>query len=251
MIRTLIIEDEEPAALRLEKLLKETEPEIEILGKIESVESAVRWLQENKQPDLIMLDIQLADGQCFDIFKKVKVDCFVIFTTAYDEYAIRAFELNSIDYLLKPFDRTKLAVSINKYKHLSSSKTNFDFHELINAIEHRKLSFKKRFAIPIGTRIKSVETADIAFFYSLEKNTFFGTFEGQEYPVDFSLDRLETLLDPELFFRINRQYLVNYHAIQKIYILSKSRLELDIRGYKEKMQVSAAKTHPFRLWLDK
>jgi DNA-binding LytR/AlgR family response regulator len=251
MIRTLIIEDEELAALRLEKLLKETDPEIEILGKLESVESAVKWLRENKHPDLLMLDIQLADGQSFDVFKKIEVDCFVIFTTAYDEYAIQAFKLNSIDYLLKPIDKAKLAASLIKFKNLSRSKTRFDFSDLIDAIEHQKSTFKKRFAISIGTKIKSVETNQIAFFYSLEKNTFLGTFEGQEYPVDFSLDRLETLLNPEVFFRINRQSIVNYHAILKIHVLSKSRLELDINGYNERMMVSSAKTHAFRLWIDK
>lgn len=251
MIRTLIIEDEEPAALRLEKLLKEIDPAIEILDRIESVYSAIQWLSENKQPDLMMLDIQLADGQSFEIFKKVRVDCFVIFTTAYDEYAIKAFELNSIDYLLKPVNKAKLAVSIEKYKKLSQSKSSFDFNELIHAIESKKSAYKKRFAIQIGTKIKSLETLEIAWFYSLEKNTFLGTFEGQEYPVDFSLDKLETMLDPEVFFRINRQYLINYSAILKIHVLSKSRLELEIKGYRERMLVSTAKAHAFRQWIDR
>jgi DNA-binding LytR/AlgR family response regulator len=251
MIRTLIIEDETPAANRLEKLLKEIDPGIEILDKLESVESAVEWFQENKQPDLLMLDIQLADGQSFDIFKKVKVDCFVIFTTAYDEYAIKAFELNSIDYLLKPIDKAKLSTGIQKFRNLNSSKPDFDFNELINTIEQRKTTYKKRFAISIGTKIKSIETKDIAYFYSLQKYTFLGTFGGQEFPADFSLDRLENILDPEVFFRINRQYLVNYRAIGKIHVLSKSRLELEISGYKERMPVSSGKAHLFRLWIDK
>jgi two-component system, LytTR family, response regulator LytT len=251
MIRTLIIEDEELAAQRLEKLLREADPEIQVLDKLESIESAVNWLEENQHPDLLMLDIQLADGQSFDIFKKVKVDSFVIFTTAYDEYAIKAFELNSIDYLLKPIDKSKLAQSISKFKKLSKSRQLFDFNELIDVIEQKKTGFKKRFAIGIGTKIKSIETKDIAYFYSLEKNTFLGNYEGQEYPVDFSLDKLENLVDPEVFFRINRQFIVNYHAIMKIHVLSKSRLELDVKGYKERMLVSTAKSHPFRLWIDK
>jgi two-component system, LytTR family, response regulator LytT len=251
MIRTLIIEDEEPAALRLEKLLKEIDPQIEILDKLESIQSAVKWLEENKHPDLMMLDIQLADGQSFDIFKKVKVDCFVIFTTAYDEYAIKAFELNSIDYLLKPVNKTKLAGSIEKFNNLNRSKSPFDFNELIQAIESKRSVFKKRFAISIGAKIKSIETPAIAYFYSMEKSSFLGTFEGQEYPVDYSLDKLETMLDPEVFFRINRQYLINFGGIVKIHVLSKSRLELEIKGYKERMQVSTAKAHAFRLWIDR
>jgi two-component system, LytTR family, response regulator LytT len=252
MIRTLIIEDEEFAAQRLERLLKETEPDIEVIAKLESVEASVQWLQKNKHPDLLMLDIQLADGQSFDIFKKVKVDCFVIFATAYDEYAIKAFELNSIDYLLKPIDRGKLTASIEKYKRLHNSRSaTLNINSIIEAIELKKSSFKKRFAISIGTKIKSVETIAIAFFYSVEKSTFLGTFEGHEYPVDFSLDRLETMLDPELFFRINRQFIVNYNAIQKIHLVSKSRIELDIQGYKERISVSTARTHAFRLWIDK
>ncbi len=251
MIRTLIIEDEEPAALRLEKLLIEVEPSIEVVGKLESVGSAITWLKENQHPDLLMLDIQLADGVSFDIFKKVKVKSFVIFTTAYDEYAIKAFELNSIDYLLKPIDKIKLSNSIQKLKSLSHAKPQFDLNELIETIESRKTGFKKRFAIFIGAKIKSVETHQIAFFYSLEKNSFLGTFDGHEYPVDFSLDRVEAIIDPEIFFRINRQYIINYKAIEKINVLSKSRLEIRVSGTSEELLVSTAKSHSFRQWIDK
>lgn len=251
MIRTLIIEDEEPAVLRLKKLLLETEPDIEVVDILESVESAVSWLHENSHPDLMMLDIQLADGVSFDIFRKVKVDCFVIFTTAYDEYAIKAFELNSIDYLLKPIDRKKLSNSLQKFKKLKQTSRQMDISDLIESIESWKTGYKKRFAISIGSRIKSVETAEIAFFYSMEKNTFLNTFDGHEYPVDFSLDRVESIIDPDIFFRINRQYIVNYKAIEKINVLSKSRLELKVTGTSEKLLVSTAKSHSFRMWIDK
>ena len=251
MIRTLIIEDEEPAAQRLEKLLLEAEPDIEVVGKLESVESSVAWLQKNPHPDLLMLDIQLADGVSFDIFRKVKVDCFVIFTTAYDEYAIKAFELNSVDYLLKPIDRKKLSNSLQKFKKLRQTSSRVDLSDLIESIESRKTGFKKRFAISIGSKIKTVETSEIAYFYSLEKNTFLGTFDGHEYPIDFSLDRVESIIDPDIFFRINRQYIVNYRAIEKISVLSKSRLELHVSGTKEEMLVSSAKSHSFRMWIDK
>jgi DNA-binding LytR/AlgR family response regulator len=198
-----------------------------------------------------MLDIQLADGLSFDIFKKIHIDSFVIFTTAYDEYAIKAFELNSVDYLLKPVNKVKLEMSIEKFRKLKESKPKFDIEEVIQAIEGKKSGYKKRFAISIGSKIKSVEIRNISYFSSMEKNTFLGTFEGHEYPVDFSLDRLESMLDPETFFRISRQYIVNYKAIEKIAILSKSRLELLIKGAPEPLLVSTAKTHSFRLWIDK
>ena len=251
MIKTLIIEDEAPAAARLEKMLLEIDPAIEIMDTLDSVDGAVQWLQANEQPDLLMLDIQLADGLSFDIFKKIRIDSFVIFTTAYDEYAIRAFELNSIDYLLKPINKVKLEASLEKYKRLSGSAPQFNIDEVIQAIEGKKTNYKKRFAVSLGTKIKSVETASISYFSSLEKNTFLGTFDGHEYPVDFSLDRLESLLDPEVFFRISRQYIVNYKAIGKIAILSKSRLEIEVKGAPERLLVSTAKTHSFRVWLDK
>lgn len=251
MIRTLIIEDERPAALRLEKLLKETESTIEILGILDSVESTVNWLKINPRPDLIMLDIQLADGLSFEIFKKVKINSFIIFTTAYDEYAIQAFELNSIDYLLKPINKEKLNNSIEKFKRLTNSKPQFNIDDVIQFIENKKSVYKKRFAISIGTKIKSVESDEIAYFYSLDKNTFFCTFEGNNYPVDFSLDKLENLLDPENFFRINRQNIVHFKSIDKIHVLSKSRLELEIKKSKEKLMVSSAKSHAFREWIDK
>jgi DNA-binding LytR/AlgR family response regulator len=251
MISTLIIEDEEPAALRLEKLLLELDKEIKILDKLDSVEACINWFNQNQHPDLLLLDIQLADGLSFEIFKKVKVESFVIFTTAYDDYAIKAFELNSIDYLLKPVSKEKLAVGLNKFRNLKTSNPVFTFEEIISAIEGKKATFKKRFAISIGNKIKSVETKDVSLFLSQEKNTFLKTFTGSSYPVDFSLDRLETLLDPEYFFRVSRQCLVNYLAINNIIILSKSRIELSVSGAEESVLVSTAKTHSFRKWLDR
>ncbi len=252
MIKALIIEDEEPAAQRLEKLLREVDPEVEILSVIDSVESAVRWLETNHQPDLLLLDIQLADGLSFDIFKKVSLDSYVIFATAYDEYAIRAFELNSIDYLLKPIDKEKLAASLQKYRRLSDSAPQFDINELMSAIENRKSSYKKRFLINIGSRIKSVETPSVAFFYSLEKSTFIGTRDGHNYPVEFSLERLEALLDPDAFFRINRRYIINYICIDKIHVLSQSRIKIETHpAAEDDLLVSTARAHRFRLWLDR
>ena len=252
MIKTLIIEDEQPATVRLEKLMLELELEIEVLAKLDSVEASLNWLKKNAHPDLLMLDIQLADGLSFDIFKHMQVESFVIFTTAYDEYAIKAFELNSIDYLLKPIKKEKLASSLEKFKKLKDRNSpQFDVNELVAAIESKKTNYKKRFAISAGTRIKSIETDEVASFTSIEKSTFINTYEGKTYAIDFSLDKLESLLDPDRFFRVNRQCIINFSAIEKISVLSKSRIEVKLSGSAEEVMVSTAKAHGFRLWLDK
>jgi len=252
MIRTLIVEDEQPAAARLEKLLKEVGSGVQVLDVIDSVERAVNWFETNDPPDLLLLDIQLADGLSFDIFKRVKVDSFVIFTTAYDEYAIKAFELNSIDYLLKPVDKAKLQKSIQKYRKLADRNQQVNIETLMETLERRKANFKKRFAVNIGSKIISVETRSVAYFYALEGNTFLCTRDNHHYPLDFSLEHLEQLLDPELFFRINRQVIIQYTSIEKIHILSRSRIKLETNPpASEDMLVSTARTHQFRLWLDR
>jgi DNA-binding LytR/AlgR family response regulator len=252
MIRILIIEDEEPAAARLEKLLKEVDPGMQVLDVLDSVEVAVRWFKANDPPDLLMLDIQLADGLSFDIFKQVKVDSFVIFTTAYDEYAIKAFELNSIDYLLKPVDKAKLQNSIEKYRRVADRNQQVNIEILMETLEHRKSNYKKRFAVNVGSKIISVETRSVAYFYSMEKSTFLCTNDNHHYPLDFSLEHLEQLLDPEMFFRINRQVIIHYNSIEKIHILSRSRVKVETNPpAKEDLLVSTARTHPFRLWLDR
>ena len=252
MIGTLIIEDEAPAAKRLEKLLKEVEPSITILKTIESVSSAIKWFEQYPQPDLLMLDIQLADGLSFDIFKQVQIDSFVIFTTSYDEYAIKAFELNSIDYLLKPIDKEKLRKSIEKFIRLHGEKKIFDIKAVMAAMDQVRKKYKLRFAVNVGTKLKSFETVNIAYFYSLDKNTFLCTKENRNYPVDYALDKLEELLDPQFFFRINRQHIVNFHAIEKINVLSRSRIAIfTAPPTEEPLLVSTARTHQFRLWLDR
>ncbi len=252
MIKALIIEDEEPASVRLKNLLANVAPDIEVLNCLDSIESSVEWLKSNLAPDLIMLDIQLADGLSFDIFKQVDIYSFIIFTTAYDEYAIKAFELNSIDYLLKPIDKLKLERSIAKFRKLSKPAPQLNINELISAIESKKSNYKKRFLINIGSKIKSVETINIAYFYVLEKCTFLKTIQGKNYPIDFSLDKLELLINPDLFFRINRQNIINYNVIEKISVFSKSRIKIEtIPQNEHELMVSANKSHSFRMWLDR
>ena len=252
MITTLIIEDEQLAAFRLEKLLKSLNPEIEVISVIDTVESAIKWFESHPHPDLIMLDIQLGDGLSFDIFKKIKIESYVIFTTAYDEYAIKAFELNSVDYLLKPVSEARLEQSIAKYKKLSSSGQNVNLQKLLATIENRNDKYKKRFVVAISGKIKIVQTGDVAFFYSKEKSTFLCTAGKRHYPIVFSLDLLETILDPEVFFRVNRQYIVQYKNIEKIDILSKSRLKIStVPLSDDEILISATRTSDFRKWLEK
>jgi two-component system, LytTR family, response regulator LytT len=252
MIKALFIEDEKPAATRLQKLLGDVAPEIELITTLDSVSQAIEWFKTNPAPDLLILDIQLADGLSFDIFRKVKIDSFVIFTTAFDEYAIKAFELNSIDYLLKPVDALKLAHAIGKFKMISKKQSGFDINALIKTIEERKTNYKKRFIVNIGSKIKSIEITDIVCFYMLDKSIFLYTNDGKSLPIDFSLDKLETLLDPEQFFRVNRQQMINYCYIDKINILSKSRIRIETKPeLQEEILVSSAKSHPFREWLDR
>jgi DNA-binding LytR/AlgR family response regulator len=252
MIRTLIIEDEKPAAQRLQKLLQTIEPEISVLDVIDTVESAVKWFSTNRHPDLIMLDIQLGDGVSFDIFRKVKVESYVIFTTAYDEYAIRAFELNSIDYLLKPVDENRLAGSLEKFRKFRSSSQAENIGKLLEELSSKSEKYKKRFVVNIANKIKVVETGDIAYFYSKEKNTFLCTTDNRHYPLEFSVDHVEEIVNPETFFRVNRQYLVSYRAISKIDVLSKSRIKIEtVPPAGEEILVSSSRTAEFRLWLDK
>ncbi len=252
MINALIIEDEAPAADRLKKLMMEVDPFIRILDIVDSVSAAKRWLREHPQPDLMMVDIQLADGLSFEIFQEISIESFVIFTTAYDKYAIRAFELNSIDYLLKPVDQAKLANAIHKLRKIRGQRSGIDIQSIISAMDHQSKRFKERFAIPVGNSIRSIKTSDIAFFYLREKCVFLCTDEGRHFPLEQSLDKLEDLLDPDRFFRISRQYMISYHAIKKIHILSKSRVSLEtIPALDEALLVSTARTHLFRKWLDR
>jgi two-component system LytT family response regulator len=252
MITTLIIEDEQPAARRLEKLLVSIDPEINVVAVIDTIASAVRWFESHPGPDLIMLDIHLGDGLSFDIFSKVKVESYVIFTTAYDEYAIRAFELNSIDYLLKPVNELRLEQSILKYKKYSSAGQIINIQKLLETIENQNSKFKKRFAVTISGKIKIVEAGDVAFFYSKDKNTFLCSVNERHYPIEFSLDQLEMILNPEIFFRANRQYIIQYKNITGIDILSKSRIRIKtVPLSDDEILISAARTSEFRKWLEK
>lgn len=252
IMKTIIIEDEKLAAERLEELIKEIDPSIEISVKLTSVEQSIKYLKQNK-PDLIFLDIQLEDGLSFSIFEKVDVDVPIIFTTAYDQYAIKAFRLNSIDYLLKPIKKDELRESLNKYKNIKSSYL-MDFEEIIKSIQNKELSYKKRFLIQYGQKIKKVEIDEVAYFYAMEKNVFLTTSSGNTFPIDFTLDKLQEVIDPENFFRINRKMIVSFNAIKNMIPYSRSRIKIELTPPEPKeveALVSVERSSAFKEWMDK
>ncbi len=251
MMNVLLIEDEALAAERLEKILKETEPGIYISAILGSIKESVQWLMHN-QADLIFLDIQLSDGLSFSIFDQVTISTPVIFTTAYDQYAIKAFQLNSIAYLLKPIRKEQLRESLQKYQSMKSA-FSIDFENLLATYQGKKPGYKKRFLIRIGDRFKKVETPEIAYFYAMEKSVFFKTFGNKTLSVDYSLDALEEMLDPGRFFRISRKYIINMEAIKNMVSWSRSRIQLELippADMDMDAVVSIDRSAAFKKWLD-
>lgn len=250
-MNVLIIEDEKLAAEKLESMLMDTAPEVRVVAKLGSIKESVKWLLKNTA-DLIFLDIQLSDGISFSIFDQVAVSTPIIFTTAYDQYAIKAFQLNSISYLLKPIRKSDLSESLQKFHHLKSA-FNIDFDVLISQIQGRQSDFKKRFLIQIGEKIKKIEVDETAYFYVLAKSLYLRTFDGHNYPVDYTLDKLETILDPSRFFRINRKYLVNIDAISNMVAYSRSRVKLGLKPKADNELdaiVSIDRSSDFKKWLN-
>ncbi len=252
MLRILIIEDEEPAAKRLLKMIKEADPVVELLGSIASVSAAIKWFKENEAPDLIFSDIQLADGTSFDIFKEVKLLCPVIFVTAFDQYAIDAFKVNSIDYLLKPLKKDELLDAINKFKNTRQTEfPSFDINRLLQAYSPKNQPYKTRFIVRFGEHIKTIQTEEIAYFYTEDKINFLATHEGKRFAIDFNLDSLETLLDPRSFFRINRQFIVSIGSIAEMFAYTKGRVLIKLKpATKQETIVSTERSADFKTWLD-
>ncbi len=251
-MKVLIIEDENAAARRLEKLLTELDPSILVLQKIDTVEMAVTWLQSNPLPDLIFLDIHLADGSSFDIFEHVSVTCPVIFTTAYDEYALQAFKVNAVDYLLKPIKSTELAAALTKYKQVYDQPKSADYTALLDNLRQQGGSnHLRRMLIRFGNSIKLVDMSDAAYFYTKDKITFLVVRStGKRFPVDYPLDKLAVMLDPRTFFRINRQFIVNVAAIREMHPYSKSRVKVDLDPSTDlETIVSTERSAEFKKWL--
>lgn len=251
-MKVLIIEDEKPSARRLQRMLERLEVQVDEM--LHSVSESIEWFRNNPQPDLIFLDIQLSDGLSFEIFDEVEVSSAIIFTTAFDEYALQAFKLNSIDYLLKPIDEEELEAAVAKYKQRIPQNQNVqlnfeDIRKLLgNPVERE---YKKRFTTKIGQHIKMIPVDEIECFYSENKGTYAHTFEGRAYLLDTTLEQLEGEISPEVYFRINRKFYVNINGIKDIISYTNSRLQLKLHSYKEdEVIVAREKVKDFKLWLE-
>ncbi|MBD3862436.1 LytR/AlgR family response regulator transcription factor [Olleya marilimosa] len=251
-MKVIIIEDEKPSARRLKRMLESIDITTETM--LHSVEEAIQWFNTNAHPDLIFLDIQLSDGLSFEIFDQVEVKSAIIFTTAYDEYALQAFKLNSIDYLLKPIDEEDLETAVAKYKTRLPQKTNIalDFEDikklLVNPIDR---VYKKRFSVKVGQHLKLVNIDDVECFYSENKGTYLYTTEGRNYLLDTTLEALENELEPETFFRINRKFYININAIKDIISYTNSRLQIKLNNFNEdEVIVARERVKDFKNWLE-
>jgi len=254
MYKVLVIEDEKPAAEWLRQLITKFNPEITVLAVIDSVRGAVEWFQKNAAPDLAFMDIQLADGISFGIFEQVQVPCPVIFTTAYEEYAIKAFKVNSIDYLLKPIAYHELEAAFLKFSQQDKSVLPAPAVtiELLNKVQEMlRKQYKTRFVIKVGEHLKSIPVEEILFFYSLDKATFLCTNDFKNYLIDYSLDRVSEMVDERRFFRINRKYMLSNQSIADIVVYSNSRLKIKLKKPDEEgIIVSRDKVPAFKEWLD-
>ncbi|MEO6173653.1 MAG: LytTR family DNA-binding domain-containing protein [Flavobacterium circumlabens] len=252
---TLIIEDEKPAARLLQRKLEKLDIAVETM--LHSVEESIHWFSNNKHPDLIFLDIQLSDGLSFEIFEKINITSAIIFTTAYDEYALKAFKLNSIDYLLKPIDEDDLDVAVTKFKtrlpKLGTETTNLqlDFEQIRKMLSNPfEKNYKKRFTVKIGQHLKVITTDEIECFFSENKGTYIHTFENRNYLIDSTLEILEQELDMKDFFRVSRKFIVPLTAIKEIQVYTNSRLKVILPSYKEdEVIVSREKVQDFKSWL--
>lgn len=253
-MKVVIIEDEAFAALRLKKMILDFNPDIKILAELESVAESVKWFKSNPEPDLIFLDIHLEDDLSFAIFEQVNISSPVIFTTAFDEYAIKAFKLKSIDYLLKPIVHEELAAALKKYEQFSGLHTNsVDLQSRYNLLTNKDIKYRERFSISIGTKIKMVEVTDIAYFYVFDKGVYLRTYQGNSYNVDFTLDKLEEMLKPSSFFRINRKYLINIGSIVNMVAYSRGRVKLELKPKADEefeTIVSIDRSGEFKKWLN-
>lgn len=250
-MKILIIEDEKPAATRLIQLLKGYFPNAELIGPIDTVSRSVEWLSQNPSPDLVFCDIQLADGISFEIFEQVPLTALVIFTTAFDQYAIKAFQVNAIDYLLKPIDPKELGRAVEKFNARTVQPT-LDLEVLRMLIQPKSNVYKSRFLVRFGDKIQSVPLEEVAFFFSEERITFLQTNSGKKYVLDSTLEQIESQLDPANFFRLNRKYLCHVDAIEEVFTYSNSRLKVHLCNCSDSaILISREKVADFKDWLDR
>jgi len=254
-MRIIIIEDEILAAERLSDLISQYDSNIEIVEPLDSVESAVEWFQNNESPDLAFFDIQLADGLSFEIFEQVKVECPIIFTTAYDEYALKAFKVNSIDYILKPIDNKELIQAFEKFERTQKQAPSSPPMDLIQQammmIQGQQKNYKSRFIVKSGNHLSAIEVAEVAYFFSEHKMSWIKTFEGKKYMVDYKMEALQNLIDPLQFFRLNRKYISSFKAIKDVVSYSNSRLKIKLLdSADDDILISREKVQDFKKWLD-
>ncbi|MBK7373992.1 MAG: response regulator transcription factor [Chitinophagaceae bacterium] len=255
-MKILIIEDEELAVKKLHKMLVSLDKDIEVIANLDCIESSVEWLQNNEAPDLIMMDIELLDGQSFEIFNRVKVKSPVIFTTSYDEYALKAFKVNSVDYLLKPIQKEDLAAALDKYKKMfvAAAPAPINMDLLVKELQQKlqPKEFRKRFLVKNVQKLVSVETDEIAYFYSDGRLNFFKTYDNKKYVVDYTMDELDEMLDPERYFRISRSFYVSINSVDQINDYFGNRLILTLKPAVDKEAlVSREKVTEFKKWLGK
>lgn len=248
-MKVVIIEDEQAAVRRLQKLLTEIDAGIEMITALSSIEAATNWFQENPQPDLVLMDIHLADGSSFEIFEKVAITAPVIFATAYDEYALKAFKVNAIDYLLKPIKAAELEAAIKKVK--DKPKKEEAGNDLIEKLTEAGFIKKhKRILVRMGQAFKLVDLDQVAYFYSKDKISFAVMPGNKRYPLDQSLDQIEHMLDQEHYFRINRQFIVKMESIEEMIAYSKSRVKLKLSPHTEEDAIVSKERSPeFKRWL--
>ena len=247
----IIIEDKKPAARLLQRKVEKLGLEVNLM--LHSVEESIAWFQNNSHPDLIFLDIQLSDGLSFEIFEAIDIKSAVIFTTAYDEYALRAFKLNSIDYLLKPIDEEELEIAVNKFKARTTSQNiSLDFDAIKRMLFNpTEKEYKRRFSVKIGTQLKVINVEEIECIYSENKGTYIHTLDNRNYLIDNSLEVIEKELNPNQFFRISRKFIIPLHSVKEIQMYSNSRLKIILPTYKDdEVIVAREKVSDFKTWID-
>ncbi|MEO9483639.1 MAG: LytTR family DNA-binding domain-containing protein [Ekhidna sp.] len=252
-MKVLIVEDEAPAFRRLEKILLEIDPTVEIVEVLDSVEETVKWMNNHERPDLALMDIQISDGISFQIFDQIDVKCPVIFTTAFDEYLLKAFKVNSIDYLLKPIKKEDLERSLEKYKslHASFNQNGIDMAALLNQINLTEAKYKSRFLVKQGDKMLAIRSEDIVCFQSKHGVVHINTKNEKTYLSDFTLDELSTQLDPRLFFRANRQFIIDADYIHTVHKHFKGKLLVELEHFSdEQILVSSEKATALKQWLD-
>ncbi len=253
-MKVLIIEDEKLGAERLQKMLLDIDDTIEVTGICPGIKTSVEWLQKNPLPDLILMDIELSDGQCFEIFSQFKLNAPVIFTTSYDEYALQAFKVNSIDYLLKPIKKTELSNAISKFNQLKNqfTGTNFNVEKLLAQLRQTNNAYRSRFLVKKGQKLITVEVSDIAYFFVEERLSFFVTWESQKFIADYTLEEIESMLNPNDFNRINRSFILHQKSISAIHNYFNGKLKLELKPAIDKeVIVSRESAMDFKIWMGK